>query len=232
MPDREETITVRVTEDEKDQIDDYANSEDTRWKSVSDLLRGAAHREMSGEYLHDEIEEVLDAAEGADTDEIVESVEGSFAETRRKLEQMSSSIAKLETHLLHEEGTQQLGKRLRDDWLAHYPPDANPEDIKVTQEANTPEERWSLMGTAGAIAKGIDGRDKNEVKRALQYAHETYPDVRRVHIKIDDPDIDGLMRYYIEDASMSFESKEDIAEEMGEIPGFKSGSEYADEDEE
>lgn len=59
MVTRDSQILVRVTEKEKEIFEEHVESEDSRYNSVSGLLRGAAQREINGGHMANELESAL-----------------------------------------------------------------------------------------------------------------------------------------------------------------------------
>jgi hypothetical protein len=194
MTDRSETIGVRVTPNEREKFEEYLETEEGKeHTSVSDLMRTATHRIVSGD----------DGAE-IDTDEIVRAVETSLSDVSEHLDSMDSTLTVLLDTVRDDDEIHSLAARIyehlpayRDEsvfeWTewnaARSEMEGLPDDPRPKIETLERARKWSDVR---AWADYFD-ESQEKTQRALSVMLTQYPDSAVAeHPTQEDP----IRRYY------------------------------------
>jgi len=171
MPNRTEAIKTRVTENEKDMIDNYLK-ESGEFDSQSRLIRVLLHRHIKGDNKQDmEI----------DSDEIKSAVEDGVNSLEIQLNEMSDRIADVEQTVKTSDDISKLANDIYNQMLVLDDAiDAEFESIQDFEKlGSTHEEEAALTGSAKAFSD-LFGEDENTIRRALARANDMFPDVKYI----------------------------------------------------
>jgi len=181
MTQRTETIKTRITEDEKNMVENYLE-ESNEFESKSKLLRVLLYRHIK----EDDKQNVQ-----IDTGEIKTVVEDSMDEIEIKLNKMSEKISDLEQTVKTSDDISKLANDIYNQMLVLD--DSIDEEFETIQDfekiASAPEEEAALVGSAKAFSD-LFGEDEDTMRRGLARANDMFPDVKYVTER------DGLRRYY------------------------------------
>lgn len=194
MANRDKSIRVRVTPDEKSEFEEYVE-ESREFNSLSDFLRGSAYREMS------------DTDDGSvDTDELVSVVESSFQDVTDDIDEIRRGLSVVKDNVLEDDEAQNLAAELYDALPIHedrsgfeWPwPDADSRmenGIHIIERGSVDSiqdaRAWS---DAEAWAEYFD-ESIERTQRALSLCLSQYPDVAVAEEEEPVSDHD-LRRYY------------------------------------
>lgn len=183
--DRTERIEIRLTPDEKDEIDTHLD--DGIHTDRSQFFRALAKKEIRGE----------DSA-SIDTEEIVDAVEIAFSDFNENIEQVNDRLADVEQHLKRSDDIDNLAC----DLYKELPKAASEEQMrKMKPVIRMPSQEAQVVSTPQIWAEYFD-EDIVDIRRVLGRAMEYYPDVK--YLTTDD----GHRRYYILDTTLTEENWE------------------------
>lgn len=186
--DRTERIEIRLTPDEKQEIDEYLD-EEKMYTDRSQMFRSLAKREIRGE-----------DTTSIDIQEIVNGVEIAFSDLTESVEQINDRLADVEQQL---ERSDDIDALARDLYKAIIEVRSEEEMRQLEPVIRMPDEEAKIVSTPQIWAEYLD-EDIVDVRRALGRALEYYPDLKYLTTE------DGHRRYYRLNPTL-----DDEEEEMG-----------------
>ena len=189
-------VTIRVNEQTKEEWEEHAEDPETRWKGVSDLVRGAVRYELNGTHVQQDFRDVLEEHSDLDQEEVVDAVDTALSDEFNRLQ---DNLADLDEQLRSSEATTELAQELRSNWLLPYPEEVTPVNLGFdpdTKDMMDAEAQARIEGSAKAYAD-VMGHSEQLIRRALRRAVKLYPNVKSVIV----PET-ARKRYYIRDEDM------------------------------
>ncbi|AHZ22861.1 hypothetical protein E6P09_02890 [Haloferax mediterranei ATCC 33500] len=186
MPNRTETIKVRVTPEKKAKFESYIE-ETGEFPSVSQLLRASANSHI------DEQDNATPTE--INTDQVTNAVEIALSDVTERLERIEHEIVRVDSAVQPQE---EAVDDLADDIAVQLPVMDSGDEFREHQDVLRDATHGDLdgldltkeMSTVGFWSDFVDA-DKNKTRRAISRAVQWYPDVQWTY----DEDL-GERRYY------------------------------------
>lgn len=188
MTDKSEMIRVRVTPDEKQEIQDYLN-ETGEFPSMSRMLRTLAKQHIRTD----------EDTASIDPDEIVDAVEIGLSDVTEYLQNMDDRLANVEQKVSDEDEIDKLARELYDE-IPVVKSEEEMRNLDSHVRLGDADEA-AIISTPDAWADFFDV-DLPMIRRALARANDYYPDLHYYNIKED-----GTRRYYVLDRTLTREGE-------------------------
>lgn len=178
MPDRTETVGVRLTPDEREKFEQFLDNSN-EFDSLSRFFRTVAHRYIATD----------DEDPSLDPEEISEAVESTLTPFAERLEQMEEHIVSIDSNVRDDDKIDRLARDIYSTLPTHSDETGLPDLDEVSKSGN---------GSDLAIVQAISNpylwaeyydEDLQDVRRACARMQQYYPDVNVVRDDLDEKEI-------------------------------------------
>lgn len=186
MPDRSETIGVRLTPAERDKFERYVE-ESNEFDSLSRFFRTIAHRYIA----------VEDEEPSLDPEEVIDAVDTAVTPLEDRLERIEDHVLSIDSNVRDDDKIDRLARDIYSSLPTHRDETELPDLDEVSQYGNASDLALvQAISTPYMWAEYYD-EDLQDVRRACARMLEYYPDVKFVEDETDSqtssiPDHDDL----------------------------------------
>lgn len=182
MRKRDESILVRLTEDEKELFERHVEDAATDEDNLSALMRIGARQIIKSD----------DSEASIDEQQLTRAISEAMGDVNERLERIEDGLAQIDAEVSIEEKIEDLSADLESELPVLDSPEEFIGQLKLGKQAENSSsiEFAQKLSTAGAWADYLD-TDTNRARRALTRAVEQYPDVTYT----EDEQV-GKRRYY------------------------------------
>lgn len=177
MPDRSETIGVRLTPAEREKFEQYVE-ESNEFDSMSRFFRTVAHR-----YVATEEEDP-----SLDSEEVINAVDTAVSPLAERLEQIEEHVVSIDSNVRDDDKIDRLARDIYSSLPTHADDTGLPDLSEVEQYGNASDLALvQAISTPDMWAQYYD-EDLQDVRRACARMLEYYPDVKVVRDETSGPD--------------------------------------------